>query len=1125
MANALLIKSYTSKNGSQGKWNNLDDAISYIQGIETGKVLDDLTADKLAALISGLPSPWARARLFKFAFDTIAKPDPNIKESGLDQFYEKLIGEWKGLVAILALYGDRVRFSQPVMMNPQGDDYSITAAFGRMLFSDADIWTNQDELAKDPDASPFIQLIYYNDHLIGGTSPLTGFFTGINYANLNKEMSDINWYRGGAFEDPTPFFDNQQRQKVYLFVRNMNTNMSVFEAKINSQRNGKSPIDLSGFKTICREWEDALFKQGNGKLKDKGPIAQYSNLSCPFSTLVESNVPVYLKKDFTFTYTDDGECQTVGDIQGLLSSDRFVIGWSESKEASPKLRDGSMYYLSVKDIKDGSCCYFTIPLSERGLDIFQNNLGGLLGYTQSGTAQLTAEITESGMLAVSLMVEIDGSPVALNTREYTISWQDFPAKVIMWPNFVSEKWNRYYLYSEFTSDAQQQFVPIFRWGGEIIKTANGQFLTSRYEPQPTEDKKIEVKNLVTYKSGLGEELPKYNIIGVNKPIYGLSAFAKDAGKEGHAGFLVFRSDVVRDLTSVDLRSEAVVGFDFGSNNTCVYYNADDHGAQPIQFENCRTVLVGQENLDKRSLATNDELLFFSNYPSENGQVKSWLHEHDSRFNRYNESEEISGGVPVYRPNVQVREMTPYEITTQAGSMHYNMKWLDDEKGLNKKRAFIKTIWLQACAFLYTNRIRPTQINWSYPGSMMESDRNTLEQTFEMLCNLSPIDGRRPQIQNGLTTEAEAVCSFALSQPFGLGTDNMFLGIDVGGSTSDILLLAKGNGNQETLYRESSARIAAGVFFNAVIKSEAFRNALVNFHEGKKVRNLHVENIREILTNPEKAPYYLNNIFDQLKTNDDYDTFYSSLSENAKFVFTIPAYVTGVLLFYSGMLIGKAIKGNHLDNIKKVDVLSFGKGGRLFHWLKSATTSRVTNEYYADCVNAGVQCVADLKLDIRYRDENSEFNKAEVAIGLCDMKPVNMAQQSADSDICGERNVSFTLSDGSVRNLNVEDEISGDFFDNRMNNFNFGQAVNLEKFMAIFIDFVSHKTNLYRDAENMLYSDIADVPGRIANNIVNNDEEYKKAIRNNANGFHYHQPIIMAEALCMLDTLIKKVFDR
>ena len=64
MPKALLIKSYTTKTGSQGVWNSLDDSNSYIQGLNPGKVLDDLTADKLAALISGVPSPWARAKLF-----------------------------------------------------------------------------------------------------------------------------------------------------------------------------------------------------------------------------------------------------------------------------------------------------------------------------------------------------------------------------------------------------------------------------------------------------------------------------------------------------------------------------------------------------------------------------------------------------------------------------------------------------------------------------------------------------------------------------------------------------------------------------------------------------------------------------------------------------------------------------------------------------------------------------------------------------------------------------------------------------------------------------------------------------------------------------------------------------
>ncbi len=58
MSKALLIKSYTTKTtGTQGKWNELDDAPSYIQGIETGKILEGITADKLSALISGVPTP------------------------------------------------------------------------------------------------------------------------------------------------------------------------------------------------------------------------------------------------------------------------------------------------------------------------------------------------------------------------------------------------------------------------------------------------------------------------------------------------------------------------------------------------------------------------------------------------------------------------------------------------------------------------------------------------------------------------------------------------------------------------------------------------------------------------------------------------------------------------------------------------------------------------------------------------------------------------------------------------------------------------------------------------------------------------------------------------------------
>ena len=1126
MSKALLIQSYTTLNtGTQGEWNELNMANSYIQGIQTGDILGNVNAQTLSALISGVPSPWARAKLFKYALDTINNPNPSIDNGGLLNFYEILHGEWRGLLATIALYPDRIRFSAPVHMNIKGDDYGIASAFGRMLFDDKDVWSNQQELAKNPDAQPFVHLIYYRNQLVGGTSPFTGVFTGVNYSGLGDTASDINWYRNGKFEDPTRYLTPQQLQKVFLFIQNLNKNVAQFETMINSQRGGKKIINLSGFKGMARTWEKELSDKGNG-LKKVGPVAQYSGLQEPFAGLFKSDVPVYLKPDFTFTYVNEGDYQTIGDIQELLSRDEYVVGWIEPKAQRPKLSDAPVYYLSFNDIQTGGTFYFSVPLSEIGIEIFQNKLDTILGYGGTSNTRLTCHITDAGMLSVSLVVEIDGESVTLNDREYNIHWVQSQGKVIAWPNFVSEKWNKYYLFSEFTDTDTEQFLPIYKTRGKILKTIDGNFLTSRYEPTTEEEKQVDIKKLVTFPSGLSDNLPKYNIIAPDKPMCGLSTIVRVTGKSMGAGFLMMRQDVVKDLTSVDMNSSAVVGVDFGSNNTCLFYNANDRGAMPMVFGNYRAVLVGRENNDKRAVAENNELLFFTNYPSENGQLKSWLHEHDSRYVGPNQSEEVAGGVPVNRPNVRVQEMDEFEIKTQAGTLHYNMKWLDDDKGREKKKAFLKSIWLQACAFLYTHRIRPEEILWSFPGSMMPSDRDELERIYEDLCRITPF-GRRPELHSDFITEAEAVCSYAMSQDFGLTGNNMFLGIDVGGSTSDILLIAKNplDSNKPSLFRESSVRLAAGVFFDAVIKSEQFRQALVDFHEGQNT-DVHVENIKDVLTHPDKAPYFLNNIFDQLKTKEEYDVFYDSLAAKAKFVFTIPAYVCGLLLFYSGMLIGKTIKENRLGSIEKVDLLPFGKGGRIFHWLRHATSTRTTNEFYNNCVNTGLKLVMpECNVKVTYREEIENDNKTEVARGLCEQKELAVVSTLSDSDICGETGVTF-LGDGINISIAPDEEVTGDQFADNMSNFDFSGVQNFEKYMDLFIDFVSKRTNLYRKADEQLRDELDDLPKRIIP-FCTRDQEYKKASRNskNGDGFHYHQPIIIAEGACFLKSLVRKVFNQ
>lgn len=1132
---ALLISSSVqSPNGASGAWNNINNiASAYIKGIQTGNLLNTINAQTLQALISGVPSPWARAKLFKYALDCLGNPATAASNSGLNQYYKILVGEWKGLLAVMALYPGRITFSAPLSLSVNGNLYDIASAFGRMLFEDADIWSNQSDLAQNPGTQPFIQLIYYRGKLVGGTSPLTAVFTGVDYSDLGDLASDIPWYRNGVFEDPDRYLEPQQLQKLYHFVKNMNTNAQSFDNMVNSQRGNKQKINFAQFQSVGQNWEQQLQKKANGALQPVGPIAKYNNLEIPFKLLFDSNVPLYRTPGGTFTFTNAPEVIQIGDINSLLSDDKFVIGWSEDSTTAHSLYDSPVFLLKVHELNEQTAHYFSLPLSEQAIDIFRNSLPGILGYAPGHGVSMEGKLNDKGQLVVTLTLQVDGHAVQLNPKEYEVQWQLRPQKVILWPNFIANEWTRYYIYSQRTDASQPEFLPFFKDknSGGIIKDRFGKFLTSNNLANadmtaPT----VSVRSLVKTPADAGNTLPAdYEISLIDTPVLGLKAMVTQGVSTICAGYLITRQDVILDYSTRQRSNTATVGFDFGSNNTCVFYHdSQSNQTHPICFKNYRAMLVGQETMVSDRVAELDELLFFSNYESNNGQFKSWLQEHDGRTNQFTQMDEIAGGVPVNRPNVQVNKMTDRIIETQAGVLHYNMKWLNDNLGLQKKRAFIKSLWLQTCAYLFTNDILPTSIKWSYPGAMMMRDVNDLHQIFLALGNVTPLQMANVTVDNGMT-EAEAVCSYAVGLPdFGLAANSMFLGIDVGGSTSDILLLARDaqNNGQPTLFTESSIRLAAGVFFNTLngsgVGSQQFRNALVTFHGGHNT-SVNVMNINEI-TRPEnrnKAPYYLNCIFDQLKP-EEYDIFYQSLAGNARFVFTIPAYVTGGLLFYSGMLIGKALKTGKLpETLQQVDILPFGKGGRLFHWLYQAVGQQSTDSYYGECLNAGIKCIINHEVRAVLRSQIAANNKTEVARGLCEptQQFVKTAGLSTE-DICGEQNVYFR--NGSTREPIAADQtLDGKYFHNP-SQFELTELENFSKFMDMFLNFVCHETNVSSDKEQQMRRDLQDLPGCIAN-FITGDPEYQKALNAGQENFPYHQSMIVTEIAAYLQKMIQQIF--
>ncbi|MBQ2440839.1 MAG: hypothetical protein II502_01440, partial [Paludibacteraceae bacterium] len=245
MAQALLIKSTAgAKENVQGAWHLFDQAAPYIQGIETGDITENLDADVLASMVSGLPNPWARAYVFAYAFKYTRK-EANIKTGGLIKFYDSLIQEWKGLAALMAIFPDRISIGKPLYLNEGNGIYDIASSFGDMLFEDTDLWCSPKQLNTTKKQQPFVQIIYYNDVPVGATSPHTIFFTSVDNSSF-VESPDVPWFRNGRLCDPLTFgnLNNDNIQKLYLLVNNFFNKIPDFEKEINQNREGKDPLSL-----------------------------------------------------------------------------------------------------------------------------------------------------------------------------------------------------------------------------------------------------------------------------------------------------------------------------------------------------------------------------------------------------------------------------------------------------------------------------------------------------------------------------------------------------------------------------------------------------------------------------------------------------------------------------------------------------------------------------------------------------------------------------------------------------------------------------------------------------------------------------------------------------------------
>ena len=1381
----LLPKSIKGQDTQQAKpnsWAKMDKEEQFIDSIDTsGGEMSD--AAKFNLLVSSVPSPWSRVHLTCHAIQN----EMQLGETRtLMQFYDFMRSEWRGLIAAYVLYPDYFELTQPIELNSldiaeRKGKFDIISTFTEMLFDDASLWKYE----KGGQDAPKIQLLYYRNgterQLVGATSPFSIFFTGMNY-QVHQDEERIYWvdkkfrdpldtsfeiyYKNGESKYNDKHFGNLK--KLYSFLTSVQANRKMYMEELEGIWDSEHQNDeLSATPgSRCAFVNDVLDKAIGQWMHDlekvlgKTVAEDSTNLPVhhkrpagPLGTLLYVKTVYYWWNNTFYTSgPDDSNSKRIDDIERMFIDSNDLAIWaddsktvtdSQGAKSDRKIMDyrySPIYFLEVKE--NGQSWFLAIPLSSYALDdIFKEETTPIITGA-SDKVKLIAE-KHGDKVDVYLKARIDGQGDFITIRNRTFNIKDCELNsqkhVFVWPNFCSEKWTKYYYYSEYPTNSHDvQMVPVFDGIDDVENT----------ELQD-KDKNL-FSQLIKYPNTATTGDHIYEIMRTNKPLRRIMIRKRVGSNLECLGMLIIRQkdsrpgfDEPQAMYRINRNlDEATVGFDFGSTNSCSYYKKDNQeDVKPVPFANHRLAVFGFDNTHGKT-AKKNELLFISNEEpiNDNGQIKSWLHEHDEKYtNPTFMDEELVGGVPVNETNIEVKSMDAYEITTSAGRLRYNMKWLVDDVGKRRKKAFMKMVWVHICADLFEEGVYPKTLNWSYPSAMGSSDMEALSDIFEGLptpCPSYPVETKNS------FTEAEAVCSYFLDKNIALRNNNMFLGIDIGGSTSDILVLgrdaqlrvptetspvvkeeepanqnptnsvqidydelsrkdlcelvrqrglaskvdldelsrsdivvflkanensaqidydelsrkdlcnlvrqrgledkvdldelsrsdivnflkanensaqidydelsrkdlcnlvrqrglegkvdldelsrsdivallkaaplssnmhvdkistsspvqdnhstadaAQRQGNERRLFTQCSVRMAAGVFFDAIINSKKFRDCIRLFHDSKRT-NIKVVGIGDMDKDPNMAPYYLNNIFDQLHGDEDFKQFYTSLRGEVPFVFTLPAYITGALMAYAGMLMRNTILKQRLEEVREIHVRYFGKGGRLFEWLFFAFRQDQVDAYLNACFEVGlkneqinkafgrhddfeIHCIFDNACDPNFgHNENSE-NKSEVAYGLVSQHPIAgieanrkilFGKRKANApkeydarkqEVIGEMNV--MLNGNVVSELDIVDD---NFYENEGAIAMPEKFQNFSEFIEVFTQFIGRAQNIYPNA-NQLVQRSHEVEN--VNSFIIRDSEYRKYIENirKGNEDSYRMPVFVASCLYYLqEVLLKEVF--
>lgn len=777
---ALIIKvnKANEMSGESGKWiNNLSTQMPRITGnIDTPNIQDD--SGQTAAIVSGIPTPFARPVLFEKALGSASNADKQSVSDGLQRYYDALVDEWRGLIACLALDTDtsRIHVETVTLAYSDGKDFRTTqnvyepkGAFGNMLLDERNLWC--DQTAADFNlVSPQISIIKYRGKVIGGTSPKVLVFTASNYS-IDDDVPYVN-PKSKHFTDPLRLdrLTKDQYLALWAYVNRLVDNFRQLTAYFKKEL---AP-NYTAVQNEMQRWLTDIA----AKIAEKGidmanasplPVSYFKQE--PFARFFNFSDDLYALNGIVYSQPEEHAIPFTPDSL-LLPNDTELVHVLVNSRLAANLSQFPLTLLRASKTEGSGEAYFALPLSEKGIKVFEKNIDSLLrtndAMTQIGSTLSAIFDERKNELRVELtIVTKDGvrKPIIVN---YRVNHNVLMNKdVLIWPNFAAAQWNRYFLYSEMPHNDHSNECPFeaVPFCGDcntpqfdiIMKQAQGDdekhiaLAANNGKPQ-TEAMQVQLDVVSDYRTN--DQRYKYEIYESNMPFRGLQL--SRPGK-GVCGYFLIRYTTDRDDRHLPHNYGAApmqlapvnLGVDFGSTNTSVAYYSNADGQQGFKFSNHRiSLLQGLHNMPKVPTLENT-VFFFQREQLQSNTIKSMLTLHDQlrlpSDRMYRDREAVTGGFPCFSRDLPLSIVNGDHIALQfrntgtKAEIVNDMKWKGDEADKNHKQAFLSTLMLHVYAELFALHKVPSTLKWSYPSSMGYTLLQQYNQLWNALKDVSPVN--------------------------------------------------------------------------------------------------------------------------------------------------------------------------------------------------------------------------------------------------------------------------------------------------------------------------------------------------------------------------------------------------